>query len=38
MDRVVQRMAELGYREGENFTYDHVQIQNAEAWEAVIAK
>jgi putative ABC transport system substrate-binding protein len=30
----VQRMAELGYREGENFTYDHVQIQNAEAWEA----
>jgi putative ABC transport system substrate-binding protein len=30
----VQRMAELGYREGENFAYDHIQIQNAEAWEA----
>jgi putative tryptophan/tyrosine transport system substrate-binding protein len=30
----VQRMAELGYREGENFIYDHVQIQNAERWEA----
>jgi putative ABC transport system substrate-binding protein len=30
----VQRMAELGYREGENFTYDHVQIQNAAGWEA----
>jgi len=30
----VQRMAELGYREGENFTYDHAQIQNAEGWEA----
>jgi putative tryptophan/tyrosine transport system substrate-binding protein len=29
----MQRMAELGYREGENFTYDHVQIQNAEGWE-----
>jgi putative ABC transport system substrate-binding protein len=28
------RMAELGYREGENFTYDHVQIPNAQAWEA----
>jgi putative tryptophan/tyrosine transport system substrate-binding protein len=38
----VQRMAELGYREGENFTYDHVQIQNAEGWEtgyrAIIAQ
>jgi putative tryptophan/tyrosine transport system substrate-binding protein len=30
----VQRMAELGYREGENFIYDHVQIQNAAGWEA----
>jgi putative tryptophan/tyrosine transport system substrate-binding protein len=30
----VQRMAELGYREGENFTYDHAQIQNAKGWEA----
>jgi putative ABC transport system substrate-binding protein len=29
----VQRMAELGYKEGENFIYDHVQIQNAEGWE-----
>ena len=27
-------MAELGYREGENFIYDHVQIQNAEGWDA----
>jgi ABC-type uncharacterized transport system substrate-binding protein len=27
-------MAELGYREGENFAYDHVQVQNPEAWEA----
>jgi putative ABC transport system substrate-binding protein len=27
-------MAELGYKEGENFVYDHLQIQNAEAWEA----
>jgi putative ABC transport system substrate-binding protein len=30
----VQRMAELGYREGENFVYDHVQIPNPDAWEA----
>jgi putative ABC transport system substrate-binding protein len=30
----VQRMAELGYREGENFIYDHVQVQNAEAFES----
>jgi putative tryptophan/tyrosine transport system substrate-binding protein len=29
----VQRMAELGYREGENFIYDHLQIQSAGAWE-----
>jgi putative tryptophan/tyrosine transport system substrate-binding protein len=38
----VQRMAELGYREGENFAYDHVQVQNTEAWEtayrAVVAQ
>ena len=30
----VQHMAELGYKEGENFTYDHIQIPNADAWEA----
>jgi putative tryptophan/tyrosine transport system substrate-binding protein len=30
----VQRMAELGYREGENLIYDHVQIQNTAGWEA----
>jgi putative ABC transport system substrate-binding protein len=30
----LQRMAELGYKEGENFTYDHVQIPNADAWES----
>ena len=30
----VQRMAELGYREGDNFIYDHIQIPNADAWEA----
>jgi putative ABC transport system substrate-binding protein len=30
----VRRMAELGYREGENFIYDHLQIPNADAWEA----
>jgi ABC-type uncharacterized transport system substrate-binding protein len=30
----VQRMAELGYKEGENFTYDAIQIPNADAWEA----
>jgi putative tryptophan/tyrosine transport system substrate-binding protein len=30
----VRGMAELGYKEGENFIYDHVQIQNAEGWEA----
>jgi putative tryptophan/tyrosine transport system substrate-binding protein len=29
-----QRMAELGYLEGKNFTYDHVQIPSTEAWEA----
>jgi putative ABC transport system substrate-binding protein len=27
-------MAELGYVEGSNFTYDHVQIPNVEAWES----
>jgi putative tryptophan/tyrosine transport system substrate-binding protein len=30
----VQRMAELGYREGENFIYDHVQIPDPQAWES----
>lgn len=30
----VQRMAELGYKEGDNFIYDHIQIPNADAWEA----
>ena len=30
----IQRMAELGYREGDNFIYDHIQIPNADAWEA----
>jgi putative ABC transport system substrate-binding protein len=29
----VQRMAELGYKEGENFTYDHIQIPSPDAWE-----
>jgi putative tryptophan/tyrosine transport system substrate-binding protein len=28
------RMAALGYVEGKNFTYDHVQIPNPQAWEA----
>jgi putative ABC transport system substrate-binding protein len=28
------RMAALGYVEGKNFTYDHVQIPNTQAWEA----
>jgi putative ABC transport system substrate-binding protein len=30
----VQRMAELGYKEGDNFNYDHIQIPNADAWES----
>jgi len=30
----VRRMAELGYKEGENFIYDHIQIPNADAWES----
>ncbi len=30
----IQRMAELGYKEGENFTYDAIQIPNADAWES----
>src|SRR6201994_1804689 len=38
----VQRMAELGYREGENFIYDDIQIPDADAWEtsyrAIVAK
>jgi len=29
-----RRMADLGYREGENLVIDHVQIPNADAWEA----
>jgi putative ABC transport system substrate-binding protein len=29
-----RRMAELGYLEGKNFTYDHVQIPSTNAWEA----
>ncbi len=31
----VGRMAELGYLEDRNFTYDHVQIPGPDAWEAV---
>jgi putative ABC transport system substrate-binding protein len=31
----VRRMAERGYVEGNNFTYDHVQIPSAAAWESV---
>jgi hypothetical protein len=27
-------MAELGYQEGKNFTFDHMQISGTEAWEA----
>ena len=30
-----QRMAQLGYVEGKNFSYDHVQIPNVEAWDAI---
>lgn len=30
----IKRMADLGYREGENLVFDHVQIQGPEAWEA----
>jgi putative ABC transport system substrate-binding protein len=29
----VQRMADLGYREGRNFTFDYVQVQDTAAWE-----
>ena len=29
----MQRMAALGYIEGKNFTYDHVQILNTQVWE-----
>jgi putative tryptophan/tyrosine transport system substrate-binding protein len=29
-----RRMAELGYLEGNNFPYDHVQIPSVEAWES----
>jgi putative ABC transport system substrate-binding protein len=31
----IRRLAELGYVEGRNLVYDHVQIPNAEAWEAL---
>lgn len=31
----LRRMAELGYVEGRNLVYDHVQVPNAEAWEAL---
>jgi putative ABC transport system substrate-binding protein len=30
-----RRMAELGYQEGNNFIFDHVQVSNTEAWEVV---
>ena len=30
----VQRMADLGYREGRNFTFDYVQVQDAAMWDA----
>jgi putative tryptophan/tyrosine transport system substrate-binding protein len=30
----VERMAELGYKEGDNFIYDHIQIPGPDAWEA----
>jgi putative ABC transport system substrate-binding protein len=29
-----RRMAELGYLEGKNFTFDHIQIPSTEAWES----
>jgi len=29
-----RRMAEFGYVEGKNFTYDHVQVRDAETWES----
>jgi len=29
----VQRMADLGYREGRNFTFDYVQVPDATAWD-----
>lgn len=29
----LDRMAELGYVEGKNLTYDHLQIPNEQAWE-----
>jgi ABC-type uncharacterized transport system substrate-binding protein len=29
-----RRMSELGYVEGKNFNYDHVQISGTDAWEA----
>jgi putative ABC transport system substrate-binding protein len=30
----VQRMADLGYREGRNFVFDYVQVPDASAWDA----
>lgn len=30
----VRRMGDLGYSEGKNFRYDHVQVRNGETWEA----
>jgi putative tryptophan/tyrosine transport system substrate-binding protein len=30
----VKRMGDLGYIEGGNFIYDHVQVANIQAWEA----
>jgi hypothetical protein len=30
----LDRMAALGYVEGRNFIYDHVQVPNEQAWEA----
>ncbi len=33
-----KRMAALGYVEGKNFAYDHVQIPSVQAWEASYAE
>ena len=30
-----RRMAELGYEDGRNFVYDHVQIPNVDVWESL---
>ena len=29
----IKRMADLGYRDGDNLVFDHVQVQGPEAWE-----